>query len=267
MIRVYVEGVGLVGPGLRGWAAGREILAGRQPYVAGATVVEAPRQLPSAEGRRTGLPVRLALAVAREAFEHAGRDAAATRTVFTSSSGDGDNVHDILERLASTDRALSPTRFHNSVHNAAAGYWSIAASSHEPSTSLCGYDESFAAGLIEVASQIAVEGKAVALMAYDHPYPPPLHEKRPLIASFAAAFILAPEAGGHALAALDIDTTAADASALSVIDDPALEALRAGVPAARCLPLMGALARDTHEVLLLEYVSGARLRITVTPCE
>lgn len=267
MIRVYVEGVGVVGPGLRGWTSSREILAGRQPYVGGATVVETPRNLPAAEGRRTGLPVRLALAVAREAFEHAGRDAAATPTVFTSSSGDGDNVHEILERLASSDRALSPTRFHNSVHNAAAGYWSIAASSHEPSTSLCGYDESFAAGLVEVASQIAVEGKAVALMAYDHPYPPPLHEKRPLIASFAAAFILAAEAGDRGLAALDIDTTARDGIVPSGIADPALEALRAGVPAARCLPLLCALAGNAREILIFEYVSGAHLRVTVTPCD
>lgn len=267
MIRVFVEGVGLVGPGLSGWAASRQVLAGTQAYVPAPTVVEAPRQLPAAEGRRTGLPVRLALAVAREAFEQAQRDAATTPAVFTSSSGDGDNVHDILERLASNDRALSPTRFHNSVHNAAAGYWSIAASSHEPSTSLCAYDESFAAGLIEVASQIAVEGKAVALMAYDHPYPAPLHEKRPLMASFAAALILAPAAGDRALAALDIETAALDASAPSLIDDPALEALRTGVPAARCLPLLSALARNAREVLTLEYVIGTHLRITVTPCE
>lgn len=267
MIRVYVEGVGLVGPGLSGWAASRQVLAGAEPYVPGPTVVETPRQLPAAEGRRTGLPVRLALAVAREAFEHAGRDAGTTPTVFTSSSGDGDNVHEILERLASTDRALSPTRFHNSVHNAAAGYWSIAASSHEPSTSLCGYDESFAAGLIETASQITVEGKAVALMAYDHPYPPPLHEKRPLMASFGVALILAPADGARALAALDIETRAGDSSALTSSADPGLEALRAGVPAARCLPLLSALARNSSEVVTLEYVIGAHLRITITPCE
>jgi hypothetical protein len=267
LIRVYVEGVGLVGPGLSGWTESREILAGARPYVPAATVAAAPRHLPAAEARRTGLPVRLALAAAREAFEHAGRDAAGTPTVFTSSSGDGDNVHEILERLASSDRALSPTRFHNSVHNAAAGYWSIAAASHEPSTSLCGYDESFAAGLVEVASQVAVEGKAVALIAYDHPYPAPLHAKRPLIASFGAAFILTPAPGDRALAALDIHIDDADADALSVADDPALETLRAGVPAARCLPLLAALARNCAEVLALEYVRGSRLRVTVTPCE
>ena len=51
-----------------------------------------------------------------------------------------------------TERELSPTRFHNSVHNAPAGYWSIATQSREPSTSLCRDDESFQAALLEAAA-------------------------------------------------------------------------------------------------------------------
>ena len=64
--------------------------------------------------------------VATAACEAAQRDAAVAATVFTSSGGDGDNCHAICETLATTDRLISPTRFHNSVHNAPAGYWSIA---------------------------------------------------------------------------------------------------------------------------------------------
>ena len=82
---------------------------------------------PPAERRRTGAPVQ-----ARAGRGPRGRwpARASTRarspTVFTSSSGDGDNVHEICETLAAADRQVSPTRFHNSVHNAPAGYWSIA---------------------------------------------------------------------------------------------------------------------------------------------
>jgi hypothetical protein len=265
LIRVYVEGVGLAGPGLTGWQNGRPVLAGVQRYVPAPTVVTAPWQLAAAEGRRTGLPVRLALAVAHEAFMHAGRDSASTATVFTSSSGDGDNVHVMLESLASPDREVSPTRFHNSVHNAAAGYWSIAARSHESSTSLCGYDVSFAAGLLDAASQIAAEGKPVALIAYDHPYPEPLHAKRPLMGSFAAALILTPESGERAFAALDIEITRANSKPVTRVADPGLEALRTGVPAARCLPLLAALARDGSELIELEYVGGGRLTLELAP--
>ena len=49
--------------------------------------------------------------------------------------------------------------------------------------------------------------------------------------------------------------------------DSGLEALRRGVPAARCLPLLAAFARGTRETIMLEYVAGTHLRATVTPCE
>ena len=266
MTRVYVEGVGLAGPGLAGWDSARTVLAGLEAYAPAPTVVAAPSGLPAAEGRRTGLPVRLALAVAQEAFAHAGRDPASTATVFTSSSGDGDNVHAILEKLATRDRDVSPTRFHNSVHNAAAGYWSIAARSHAPSTSLCGYDASFAAGLLDAASQIAVDREAVALIVYDHPYPEPLHAKRPLMDNFAAALILTPEPGEHAFAALDIDITRGGSKAVTPVGDSALETLRTVVPAARCLPLLAALAREARATVEIEYLAGARLTVEVAPC-
>lgn len=265
MIGVYVEGVGLCGPGFSGWQQGRLVLAGAEPYVCAPTVIAAPAQLPAAEGRRTGRPVRLALAVAHEAFSHAARDAAATATVFTSSGGDGENVHAILEILASPLREVSPTRFHNSVHNAAAGYWGIAARSHEPSTSLCAYDESFAAGLIEAATQVAVEAKAVALIAYDYPYPEPLHAKRPLAAGFATALILAPEAGERTFAALELDV-GAGSKGVTPMPDSGLEALRKGVPAARALPLLAALARASPAAIDLDYVGGSSLTLRVTPC-
>ena len=74
-------------------------------------------------------------------------DLAQLATVFSSTAGDCDNSHVILETLASADRALSPTRFANSVHNAAAGYWSIATGAKAESTVLCAFDASFGAGL------------------------------------------------------------------------------------------------------------------------
>ena len=266
MIRVYVEGVGLAGPGLTGWPESRAVLAGPGPYRPAPTVIPPPVQLPPAEGRRTVRSVRLALAAAHEAFTHAARDAAATSTVFTSSGGDGDTVHAILEILATPNREVSPTRFHNSVHNVAAGYWTIAARSHEPSTSLCAYDASFAAGLLEAATQVAIDLKPVGLIAYDHPYPEPLHATRPIAASFATALILTPEAEPNALAALDIEITGASPDEVTRAKDPGLEALRTGVPAARSIPLLAALARDSIEVIVLDYTGGSLLTVKVAPC-
>src|SRR5207244_222580 len=130
--------------------------------------------LPSAERRRTGAVVRLALTAGLEATERAGVDAARLPAVFTSSGGDGENCHEICQVLASADRQLSPTRFHNSVHNAAAGYWGIATGRPARSTALGAYDAGVGAGLLEALTQVVAEGPAVLLIAYDASHPEPM---------------------------------------------------------------------------------------------
>jgi Beta-ketoacyl synthase, N-terminal domain len=264
-MRAFVEGVGLVGPGLPGWQASRAVLAGEQAYAPAGISIAASSLLPAAERRRAGMPVKLALAAGLEAIEAAGRDAATLATVFTSSSGDCDNVHEMCAALATPERQVSPTRFHNSVHNAAAGYWSIATQCREPSTSLCGHDVSFAMALLEAASQVCVDGSPVALIAYDHPYPAPLHAARPIGGAFGAALVLTPQATERAIAVLDIEFEPR-AAAATVIADDALEDLASSVPAARSLPLLAALARAGDEAVILDYVAGTHLRVVVTPC-
>jgi hypothetical protein len=264
-MRAFVEGVGLVGPGLQGWQASRAVLAGEQAYSPAAISIAASPLLPAAERRRAGMPVKLALAAGLEAIEGAGRAAATLATVFASSSGDRDNVYEMCVALATPERQVSPTRFHNSVHNAAAGYWSIATQCREPSTSLCGHDASFAMGLLEAASQVCVDGSPVALIAYDHPYPAPLHAARPIGGAFGAALVLTPQATARAIAVLDIEFEARTAAA-TVIADDALKALTNSVPAARSLPLLAALARAGEQPVILDYVAGTHLRVAVTAC-
>ena len=264
MMRVFVEGVGVLGPGLAGWEASRAILAGRVPYRREAMIIPANNMLPPAERRRVGVPVKLALAVGSAAFAHAVRDAAGTATVFASSSGDGDNVHQLCEALASTLREVSPTRFHNSVHNAAAGYWSIAVGSREASTSIACHDSSFAAGLLEAAVQVAATAAPVGFIAYAHPYPEPLNTARPLAADFAVALVLTVEPTARTLAGLDVRYIAQTGDA-SRMQDGGLEALRCGVPAARSLPLLGALAGMCDAALILEYGEDAHLMVNVFP--
>jgi hypothetical protein len=265
MMRLYVEGVGLLGPGLDNWAASREVLAGRAAYQSAETNLRAPEMLPPAERRRAGVPIKLALAVGQEAFLQSGRETSKAATVFTSSGGDNDNVHAINGILATAPREVSPTRFHNSVHNAAAGYWCIAAGTHEPSTSLCAYDASFAAGLLESAAQVSEDRSLVALIAYDHRYPEPLHSVRPISAAFGTALVLAPEQSEKSLAAIDVEF-APTAAVETVMAEAGLEALRRGVPAARALPLLAAMASGQASQLRIAYLDGGHLAIRVTPC-
>jgi hypothetical protein len=263
-MKVFVEGVGLRGPGLPGWVESRAALAGGAPYRPVPTEVPPSLLLPPNERRRAVQAVKLTLALGAEAFAAAGRDAAVTATIFTSSGGDGETIHEILEVLASSDRALSPTRFHNSVHNAPAGYWSIATRSQAPSTSLCCRDGSFAAGLLEASAQAIAEKRVAALIAYDLRYPEPLNAVRPIGALFGTALILAPAPTPGTFARLDIELGRC-AGGASIMASATLEELRRSTPAARCLPLLAALARGAAERVIIEYLPDLDLAIAVEP--
>ena len=91
--------------------------------------------------------------------------------MFSSSAGDGNNCHEICQALASNDRQISPTRFHNSVHNAPSGYWSIASGAMATSSVVCAYDASFGAGLLEALAQVVADGTRCVLVSYDTDYP------------------------------------------------------------------------------------------------
>ena len=265
VLGAYVRGIGLLGPGLADWPSAAAVLCGERPYVPAPTEAPAPVQLPPAERRRTGATVRLALAAGGQALNDAGLDAetAELATVFASSGGDGAICHEICSALASPERQISPIRFHNSVHNAASGYWSIALRAMAASTALSAYDGSFAAGLIEALTQIGATGAPVLLIAYDTGYPEPLHAKRPLLGSFATALLLDPHPRAGAYAQLQ--ARLGHASADTLAPGP-LEALRAGIPAARSLPLLKLICRRDSPCAVLEYLDGLSLAVSVLPC-
>ncbi|MGF7132957.1 hypothetical protein P3T40_004448 [Paraburkholderia sp. EB58] len=260
-LSAFIESVGLVGPGLNNWADAQDLLAGRAPYVAARTVVPAPASLPAAERRRTGTGVKLALAVGHEAVAGSGRDAASLAAVFAASGGDGQNCHVICETLAGEDRALSPTRFHNSVHNAPAGYWSIATRAMAPSNVLSAYDGSFAAGLLESLCQVAVDGVPTLLIAFDTDYPAPMREVRPIPDAFGVALVLAPTQSANTLARIDARLTDTPATVLAT---PEFEQMRIGNPAARALPLLDALAVQRAASVVLDYLQDVQLQLDIT---
>lgn len=257
-----IEGIGLLGPGMADWPAGQAILAGRAEYVHRAVVAPVPAALPPAERRRSSSVVKLALAVGHEAVAAAGLDPALLPTVFASSSGDGHNCHAICEALAAAERVISPTRFHNSVNNAAAGYWSIATRAMAPSSVLCGFDASFGAGLLDAMTQVATDASRCLLIAYDTEYPQPLSKLRPIAGSFGVALALAPVGSGQSLGEISVAFTGQAPDRLA---DAALEALRLTLPAARCLPLLQAIAGGTETRVVLEYLSPLQLAVEVAP--
>jgi Beta-ketoacyl synthase, N-terminal domain len=258
-LKVSVSGIGLLAPGLNDWTHGAALLRDPAAWLATPTQVGAPQRLPATERRRAGTVVKAAIGVADQALLMAGLDAAQLPTVFTSSTGDPLNCHLLCEALAAPERLVSPTRFTNSVHNAAAGYWHIAAASRAPSTSLAAFDASFCAGLLEAAVQCVASGAPVLLVAADVPYPEPLHTLRPLADSAAVALVITPAGSGRGLQ-IAVDNSAKP----SACAHAGLEQLRQHIPAARALPLLLALAQADAATLVLQGLDPQHLRVQLS---
>ncbi len=257
-MRVQLAAQGVLGPGLPDWTVARAVLAGTAPYAPAPAPEPAPGLLPATERRRASASVRWALAVGEEALRGCGREGAGLATVFVSCGGDGVITHQICEALAAPPHAVSPTRFHNSVHNAPSGYWSIAAQSHAPSTSLSGYHGAFAIGLLEAATQATVEERSVLLVAYDLPYPAPMNALWPIAHPFAASLLLDPPAGSGVALDIELREGAARESWPSSLPGE----LRAN-PAARALELFAAALRGGTSRVELPYTEASHLAVEV----
>jgi hypothetical protein len=262
-VRAYVDGIGLLAPGLASWRAARPVLAGRARYAPGEMPRPSAELLPPAERRRCGDLVKLALHVGAEALAPGGAGADDLATVFTCATGNGEVLHQLCETLAGSARDVSPTRFHNSVHNAAAGYWSIATGARAPSTSLCAHQGSFAAGLAEAVMQARAERRPVLLVAYDLPPPPPLAAVVPCTVPCGLALLLAPEAGAASLGAIDLGLRREGAE--TTLADPGLERLRTGNAAGRGLPILAALAASRAAVATIEWLPDLWLAVAAAP--
>ena len=227
-MRIYVDGIGVLGPGLIGWKSSKPVLASQRPYTTTDQPSPAVTILPPNELRRSSQIVRWALAVAEEALSETHMKANEVATVFASSGGETGIWHQLCTALASPERIVSPTLFHHSVHNAAAGYWSIGAGSTQPSTSLACYDSSFCGGLLEAALQVLIEGRSVLLVVYDLPPPRPLYAARPLVAGFSVAMLVSGRQSTPTLAALTVTMSEGSSDRETHMEDPGLEKLRTG---------------------------------------
>lgn len=259
-IDVFIEGLGFWGDGLPDWEAVRAHLGdGALPESAPARPVAG--LLPPNERRRAPDTVALALQVAQAACADAGRDPAALPSVFASTHGDIAITDYMCETLASDPRAISPTRFHNSVHNAAAGYWTIGVGCMAPATALSAFEASFAQGLIEAAAQIAGGDAPVLLVAYDAQARGPLARLSRSDGLLGAAFVLGDD---PARAKYRLRLSLCDGAAES--GDGALARRYAANAMAPMLPLVECLARGgPPDAVALVAGPAQHLRVEVAP--
>ena len=236
---VYVEGIGWWSSAAADWTSAAPLLRSLSPLTAGTPGRPEARLLPANERRRAPMPVLIACDVGAQACAMADRQAADLPCVFASVHGDLVITDAMCATLADDPRSLSPTRFHNSVHNTAAGYWTVATHCHAASSAISTGNGSFTAGLFEAAVQALAEASPVLLMGGEVIAPGPLANVANSPDSFGAALVLAPVRGPRTVASLRLRhrSQAADATGHTPLADtlPLFTALAGGQPAALAL--------------------------------
>lgn len=252
MEAIYIHGIGFAAPGLPDWESTAATLRSERAYQPEPLPKFRTALLPRNESRRAGNGVNMAFRVAEAAC--AGRDPAGFAAVFASSAGDIDIADWLCAEVNTTERAVSPTRFHNSVHNAASGYWSLATGSREVATSLSGGAAGFVMALRETWGLLAANSLPVLLVCYDVDGTGPLHASRPDIGGSCSLAWLLDRGAAGALARLS--RPAPSDEPIDRMDDPRLEALRHANPTARSLPLLAALAQERSDRVVVESKQG-----------
>jgi len=237
---LFIDGIAFWAPTLPGWHAARMAFRGEAEPLATPAKRPAPEILAPAERRRAPDTVALALEVAAAAVRESGFDPATLPSVFTSAHGDLAVNDYMCSTLAKEPTLISPTKFHNSVHNAAAGYWTMATGCHEASTALSAFDASFGAGLLEAATQCLADARPVLLVAVDIEAAGALASVTDSTGLLACALVLSPRASERTVATFDwslVSRTTRPAP----IRSPAARSL-AGNAMSGALPLLEAIA-------------------------
>ncbi len=218
-LALRIAGIGAWSPRHGAWPQWRAALRGET-----ADAIDAPRPpatvLPQAERRRAPSTVLLACEAAAQACAMSSLDAANLPCVFACKHGEVAISDDMFATLAADPRALSPTRFHNSVHNAPVGYWTLATQCHAASNALSAWRDTFAAALFEAAALAVADATPVLFAAYDAAASGPLANVMEANNTFALAFVLDPVssgAGPHLRLRHVADVASASADALALL--------------------------------------------------
>ena len=256
---VFIDAVALWAPTLPGWGIARAAFRGEGLPVDPPARRPSPELLPPAERRRAPDTVALALEVATHAVAHSGWRADELLSVFTSCHGDPAITDAMCSTLVSAPTLISPTKFHNSVHNAASGYWGIANGCMQPSIAVSAFECSFAAGLLEALTQCAADERPVLLVGCDIAACGALASTNDSRGLLAAALVVAPNRSDRSLAALDWSLASAAAARIALRSPAALPLATNAM--ADALPLFEALACGTATPLAMPLSARLALRL------
>lgn len=256
----FLNGVALWAPRLPGWEIAAPVLRGDSDAPEQPAARPAPALLAPTERRRAPDTVAIALEVAARACESAGVDPKAVASVFASTHGDLAISDYMSDTLARTPNLVSPIRFHNSVHNAAAGYWSIGTGSMQPYTALTAWGDTFGEGLLEALVQAHTGAGSALLVAYDIEARGPLAQMQPSRGIVGAGLVVAPQPGAAALARLRWQAIRGTRRSEPL---PRNRGLVAGNAMAACLPFFEAVALRQPATVWLGLAPGLLLEVEI----
>jgi hypothetical protein len=252
-----VRGIGAWASGMPSWDALRAVARGEGSPQPDAPRKPAPELLAPNERRRAPDTVLLALEAGLAACRAAGVDPAGPSSIFASTHGELAITDAMCRTLVEAPTEISPTRFHNSVHNAASGYWTIGCGCRAGSTAISAYRATLAQGLIEAAMQLAAGEDAVLLVAYDGTATGPLAAVSPSEGLFGLGLVLEPARPGDVALQLGLGGESVPTAA------PHLDPLLGANAMAPALGFVECLARGAGDCVL-EAGHGASLRVEWT---
>lgn len=239
----YLDGIALWTPLLPGWDIAAPVLRGDAPPPEKLAARPSPALLAPTERRRAPDTVAIALEVGARACECADTDPKTVASVFASTHGDLAISDYMSDTLARTPNLVSPIRFHNSVHNAAAGYWSIGTGSMQPYTAITAWGDTFGEGLLEALVQADTGGRPVLLVAYDIEARGPLASMQPSRGIVGVGLVVSPSAGARTVARIQWDAVRGTDRTSPLARNAEL---LAGNAMAACLPFVEAVAMSVE---------------------
>ena len=268
-----VLGIGAYGPGFSNWKTLKKLLDGASICSPGKRNADIPRPTilsPIVSRRAPGI-VKLALEAATQAFDETTILPRDTACVFGSSMGDSELLDYMCRTVATMTPTLSPTKFHNSVHNAPTGYWTIATDCHHSANSIAAYEVTTSVALLEALVMCSVERRPVLMVLYDIALQVPLRDFIPISEPFAAAILIAPVSGSGAekpkyYPTLTGETIARDAEwprCKMLAECESLNSLYNTNPAGRVLVLLEKISHHDYESMCLPLSSGSSLLVSL----
>jgi hypothetical protein len=263
-MKLQIGGVGIWSTGILDW---REFERVRQAgYVLPEAEKVAPQAdiVPARDKRRVPVIARMAIEAGLQACRMAKAEPENIATVFASCMSDNESTDYLCRVVVSPEQAMSPTKFHNSVHNATLGYWSIYTRNHQSGCFVGAYRESFAAALLESAVLCLSGNQAVLCVVYDLAVGDPIRSATLTDESLACGVVLCPDDGSSDGRGLVLSVK--DRSGTEVYAKGPLFSHKGSFnPVADSLALLDAVANKEACSLTYKVGSGSVLSLDIAP--